>query len=93
MSSIKNLEKRDIMGILEIVNEERTKDERCSSSSKRQKQAECWRDPVSWKLRFLEREREWLLSRFPADRTICSRRIKKESCSTRQGVRVGTNLV
>ena len=47
MSSIKNLEKKDIMGVLEIVNEEMTKDEQCSSSSKRKKQAECWRDAAS----------------------------------------------
>ena len=41
---------------------------------------------------FLEREREWLLSRIPVDRTVGSRRSKKESCFTRQGLRVGTNL-
>ena len=37
MSSVKNLEKRDMMRILEIVNEEKTKDEQCSSFSKRPK--------------------------------------------------------
>ena len=56
MPSVKNIEKNNIMGILEIVNEERTKDEHCSSYSKTQKRAECWRDAVGWKLRFLERE-------------------------------------
>ena len=39
------------------------------------------------------REREHLLSRIPADRIVCSRRSKKESCSTRRGLRVGTDLV
>ena len=39
------------------------------------------------------REREWLLSRIPADRTVGSRRSKKQSCSTLRGLRVDTNLV
>ena len=43
MSSVKNLEKWDMMGISKIVNEEKDKDEQCSSSSKNQKLAECWR--------------------------------------------------
>ena len=34
-----------------------------------------------------------LLSRFPIDRTVGSRQNKKKSCSTRRGLRVGTNLV
>ena len=34
-----------------------------------------------------------LLSRFPAIRTVGSRRSKKQSCSTRRGLRVGTDLV
>ena len=34
-----------------------------------------------------------LLSRFPAIRTVGSRRSKKQSCSTRQGLRLGTDLV
>ena len=39
---------------------------------------------------FLEREREPLLSRNSGDLTISSLRDKKESCSTRRGLRVGT---
>ena len=38
-------------------------------------------------------EREHLLSRIPIDRTVGSKRSKKESYSTRQGLRVGTDLV
>ena len=33
-----------------------------------------------------------LLSRFPGFRTVGSRRAKKQSCSTRQGLRVGTGF-
>ena len=36
MSSVKNLEKWDMMGISKIVNEEKDKDEQCSSSPKGQ---------------------------------------------------------
>ena len=32
-----------------------------------------------------------LISRFPGFQTIGSRRAKKQSCSTRQGLRVGTS--
>ena len=39
---------------------------------------------------FLERER--LLSSFPADPTVGSLRDKKESCSTRRGLRVDTGF-
>ena len=38
-------------------------------------------------------EREHLLSRILANRTVGFRRSKKESCSTRRVLRVGTNLV
>ena len=38
-------------------------------------------------------EREHLLSRILANRTVGSRRSKKKSCSTRRRLRVGTNLV
>ena len=37
MPSVKNLEKWDIMGIRKIFNEEKDKDEQCSSSPKDQK--------------------------------------------------------
>ena len=39
------------------------------------------------------REREWLLFRIPADRTVGFRRSKKENCSTRRGLCVGTDFV
>ena len=39
---------------------------------------------------FLERER--LLSSFPTNPTVGSLRDKKESCSTRKGLRVGTGF-
>ena len=38
-------------------------------------------------------EREHLLSKIPANRTVSSRRSKKESCSTRRGLHVEANLV
>ena len=34
-----------------------------------------------------------LLSRFPGVQTVGSRRSEKQSCSTRQGLRVGTDFV
>ena len=41
---------------------------------------------------FLEREREPLLSRFTGDRTVEIIRAKKESCSTRRGLRVDSGF-
>ena len=41
---------------------------------------------------FREREREHLLSKIPGDRTVGFLRAKKESCSTRRGLHVGTDL-
>ena len=46
---------------------------------------------MSWVLSF--REGELLLSRFPGVRTVGSRRSKKQSRSTRRGLRVDTDLV
>ena len=46
---------------------------------------------VGWFLSF--RERELLLSRFLVVRTVGSRRSKKQSRSTRQGLRVDADLV
>ena len=42
---------------------------------------------------FLFLEREHLLSRIPADRTVGFRRSKKESCPTLRELRVNINLV
>ena len=44
-------------------------------------------------LSFRERERELLLSRFPAVQIVGSRRSKKKSRSTRRGLCVGTDFV
>ena len=41
---------------------------------------------------FFLKERERLLSSFPANPTVGSLRDKKESCSTRRGLRVGTGF-
>ena len=41
---------------------------------------------------FLERERELILSRFAAIRTVGSRRSKKQSRSTWRGLRMDTDL-
>ena len=41
---------------------------------------------------FLERERLHLLSKIPGDRTVGFRRGKEQSCSPRQGLRVGTSF-
>ena len=38
------------------------------------------------------RERELLLSKIPGDLTVGSFRDEKESCSTRRGLRVGTEI-
>ena len=52
MQSVKNLEKGDMMGISKIVNEEKDKDEQCSSSPKDQKRTEC-RRWMQWLFLFL----------------------------------------
>ena len=49
-------------------------------------------DAVGWVFEVLERERELLLSRFSTVRTVGSRRSKKQSRSTRRGLRVETDL-
>ena len=48
---------------------------------------------MSVRFLILEREREPLISRFLVVRTIGSRRSKKQSRSTRRGLRVDTDLV
>ena len=61
---------------------------------KTKKWAVAGREEMQWlDLRFLEREREHLLSRFPVIRTVGSRRNKKQSRSTRRGLRVDSDLV
>ena len=51
------------------------------------------RDAVAGFGIFREREREHLLSRIPAIRTVGSQRNKKQSRSTRRGLRMDTDLV
>ena len=46
-----------------------------------------------WISIFLERERELILSRFAAVRTVGSRQSKNQSRFTRRGLRVDTDLV
>ena len=43
-------------------------------------------------LKVLERERDKLLSKMLGDPTVGSLRAKKESCSTRRGLRVDTGF-
>ena len=43
MPSVKNLENGDMMGISKIVNEEKDKNEQCSSSPKDQKRGRSWK--------------------------------------------------
>ena len=59
--------RRDMIGIYGIVNDNKTKDEQCSSSSKRPKMASGWtgRDAVAGFLRFLERESIFSLDFLP----------------------------
>ena len=75
----KKSRRRDMMGILEMFNDNETKDEQCSSSLiKRPKNVRGWKWGCSgWIFDFLEREREHLLSIFPANRTVGSRWSKK----------------
>ena len=44
---------------------------------------------IRFEFLILEREREYLLSKIPANLTVGFRRSKKESRSTRRGLRVG----
>ena len=86
---------QDLMRISKIVNEEKDKDEQCSSSSFKKETKnvqERGGDAVEDFVIFF-REREHLLSRFVADRTVGFRRSKKQSCSTRRELRVGTDFV
>ena len=57
MPSVKNLENGDMMGISKIVNEEKDKNDQCSSSPKDQKKGQkLEKDAVGWNFDFLERE-------------------------------------
>ena len=73
MPSVKNQDKRDTMRIFEMFNENKTK----KNSDLLLQKAE--KGPWVAGLSFRERERELLLSRFPAVRIVGSRRSKKQS--------------
>ena len=84
-----------MMGIFELLMRIRTKDEQCSSSPKEMSTKRAVLKQRCRKCGFCDfyREKVCLLSRFSAIRTVGSRRSKKQSCSTRRGLRVGTDLV
>ena len=63
-------------------------------SIKHQNLGSSWTGEMPWMDScFFFLEREHLLTKIPADRTVGSQRSKKQSCSTRQGLRVGTNFL
>ena len=85
----------DIYGINKIVNEE--EDKRVNSDhllpSKRDQNGQKQKTTYS-RLNFvIFLGREHLLSRIPANRIVGSRRSKKQSCSTRRGLRVDASFV
>ena len=70
--------KRDMMGILKIINDNKTKDEQCHLLEFEPKMGSGWTGCAkNGDLRFLEREKEHILSRFSVDRTISFRWSKK----------------
>ena len=84
------------MELNESVMRKMTKDEQFIFSKRAQNghnQAVLEMGSSGWNFLVLEREREPLLSRIVADRTVGFRRSKKESCSTQRGLCVSTNLV
>ena len=94
MPSVKKSRIRDMMGIKGIVNDNKTKLVNSFLPQFEAQKRQCGGgEAVGWNLRFLEREREHLLSRFPADRIVGSQRSKKQGCSTRRGLRVDIDLV
>ena len=65
--------RRDMMRIKEIVNDNKTKlVNSFLPQFEAQKQQCVGGEAVGWNLRFLEREREHLLSRIPTNRTVGS---------------------
>ena len=62
-------------------------------SIKHQNLGSSWTGEMQWLGSCFFLEREHLLSKIPTDRTVGSRRSKKQSYSTRQGLGVGTDLV
>ena len=90
-----NWEKKDIMVIIEIVvNENNAKNCTVLSSpikmTKKRAEQRGWMESSRFSIFVLEREP--LLSSFSANPTVGSVRDKKESCSTRRGLRVGTGF-
>ena len=96
MLSVKIVEKGDISENLEFVNDNKTNVNSCLLQKLKEPNGQ-WAGmggEMQW-LNFVIffREREHLLSKIPENRTVDFRRSKKESCSMRRGLRVGTNLV
>ena len=94
MPSVKIQDLRTWKALFEsLMNETKESIVSSSSSIKRAKTCSVMEggDAVGWNFSFFL-EREHLLSKIPADRTVGFRRSKKESFSTRQGLRVDTDL-
>ena len=88
-----NWKRRDVMVILEFVlNDNKTKRNSELLHLKKEKKKTCRGDAGSHFQTFRKRERVFLLSKFLGDPTVGSLRNKKESCSTRRGLRVGTRF-
>ena len=85
----------DMDGINRIVNEEKDKTSNSGillQKERRKRAGGKWRCRKLGFVIFRERERECLLSKIPGDRTVGFLLSKKESCSMRRGLRVGTGF-
>ena len=87
-----NWEKKDLYGIFEILNYNRTKTQIVSSPTyEKGREKSGGEKKILQEVRYFGfRERVWLLSRNTGDPTVGSLQGKKENCSTRRGLRVGT---
>ena len=84
--------KSDTLGINGKFNNNKTRINSCLLHQFEDKTCSGWNKwAVGWF--FISRERELLLSRFSVVRTVGSRRSKKQSRSTQQGLHVDTDLV
>ena len=97
MSSVKTGKKKDIYVIMEVdLNEEKDKIVKSCpfplSKGKRKREEGGKRESCTGSLDLIFRESVFLLSRFLNDPTVGSIRDKKENCSRRRGLRVGTRF-
>ena len=94
-SECQNREKKDIDDIFEILNEDKDKSPNSGLLLPKDK-TKTWKRGKNLQEGEIdisrEREKEPLLSRFAGNPTVGSLRDKKESCSTRRGLRVGTGF-